>query len=289
MTVHFSRLFPYFGVVTAMDPDHLDIYNNINVLHEAFNKFIGQIDKKGYLLIKHGLKPDRLKVPANVYTYSLNDTSYFRADNIYLKNGKYHFDLRCKEFIIKDLSIEHPGMVNIENAVAASSVAALLGIDHQKIRHALGSFSGIQRRFDYQVKSKEIVYIDDYAHHPKEIEATLHSIRELYPDKKITGIFQPHLFSRTRDLAEGFAKSLSLLDRLILLDIYPARETAIEGVSSELIFKDVTIKDKMMCSKEQLLETLQQLKIEVLVTLGAGDIDKYVILIKHLLTNRIIK
>ena len=126
-------------------------------------------------------------------------------------------------------------------------------------------------------------------YHPKEIEATLHSVRELYPDKKITGIFQPHLFSRTRDLAEGFAKSLSLLDRLILLDIYPARENAIEGVSSELIYKNVVIKDKMMCSKEQLLETLQQLKIEVLVSLGAGDIDKYVILIKHLLTNRIIK
>jgi UDP-N-acetylmuramate--alanine ligase len=282
----FLRLFPYFGVVTAMDPDHLDIYNSINFLHEAFNMFIGQIDRKGYLLIKHGLKPDKLKVPSKVYTYSLNDTSDFRADKIHLKNGRYHFDLQCKEFTIQDLSIDHPGLVNVENAVAAASVAALLGIDHQKIRHALGSFSGIQRRFDYQIKTKDIVYIDDYAHHPKEIEATLHSVRELYPDKKITGIFQPHLFSRTRDLAEGFAKSLSLLDRLILLDIYPAREAAIEGVSSELIYRDVDIRDKIMCNKDQLLETLQHLKIEVLVTLGAGDIDKYVIPIKQLLKNK---
>ena len=176
---------------------------------------------------------------------------------------------------MKDLSLEHPGLVNVENATAAVAMALLLGLDPRLIRSALGNFSGILRRFDYHVRTGDLIYIDDYAHHPKEIEATLSSVRELYPEKKITGVFQPHLYTRTRDMADDFAKSLNQLDRLILLDIYPAREVPIPGVTSEMIYKEVRIADKIMCSKEDLLDILKRSRIEVLVTLGAGDIDKY--------------
>jgi UDP-N-acetylmuramate--alanine ligase len=279
----FLQLHPYAAIVTAMDPDHLDIYGTAELMQEAFNSFIGQIDREGFLIMKEGLPADSSKVPARTYTYSLRGKTHFRADNIRQKNRRYHFDLIGPGICLKDLSIEHPGLVNVENAVAATSMAVLLQLDHQQIRSAINTFSGIQRRFDYHIKTEQIVYIDDYAHHPKEIEATLKSVRELYPGKKITGIFQPHLFSRTRDFADGFAESLSLLDRLILLDIYPARELPIKGVTSEMIFRNVHIKEKMMCSKDQLIGILRKAEIEILVTMGAGDIDNYVKPIKQLL------
>jgi UDP-N-acetylmuramate--alanine ligase len=282
----FLQLHPFAAVVTAMDPDHLDIYGTIGSMQDAFNGFIGQIDRKGLLLIKTGLPVDSTKTPARTYTYSLSGNSDFHADNIRLENGRYHFNLIGPDILLKDISIEHPGLVNVENAVAAGSMAVLLQLDKQQIRLALDSFSGIQRRFDYHIKTDKIVYIDDYAHHPREIEATLKSVRELYPYRKITGIFQPHLYTRTRDFAAGFAESLSLLDRLILLDIYPARELPIEGVTSDIIFRDVHVKEKIMCSKEQLTDILRQADIEILITLGAGDIDKYVEPIKQLLLNR---
>ncbi len=271
----FLQLYPYAGLVTAMDPDHLDIYGDTGNLVEAFNQFIGQIDRKGLLLVKTGLPVDAEKLPSKVYTYSLNGPSDFSAGNIRLKNRKYHFDLIGPGIIVKDLSLEHPGLVNVENATAAVAMALLLGLDPRLIRSALGNFSGILRRFDYHVRTGDLIYIDDYAHHPKEIEATLSSVRELYPEKKITGVFQPHLYTRTRDMADDFAKSLNQLDRLILLDIYPAREVPIPGVTSEMIYKEVRIADKIMCSKEDLLDILKRSRIEVLVTLGAGDIDKY--------------
>jgi UDP-N-acetylmuramate--alanine ligase len=282
----FLQLHPFAAVVTAMDPDHLDIYGTIGSMQDAFNGFIGQIDRKGLLLRKDGLPVDSSKAPARTYTYSLSGNSDFRADNIRLENGRYRFNLIGPGILLKDISIEHPGLVNVENAVAAGSMAVLLQLDKQQIRLALDSFSGIQRRFDYHIKTDKIVYIDDYAHHPREIEATLKSVRELYPHRKITGIFQPHLYTRTRDFAAGFAESLSLLDRLILLDIYPARELPIEGVTSDIIFRDVHVKEKIMCSKEQLPDILRQADIEILITLGAGDIDKYVEPIKQLLLNR---
>lgn len=272
----FLQLFPFAGVVTAMDPDHLDIYGTAGNMVEAFNQFIGQIDRKGLLLMKKGLPVDRSKLPSQVYTYSLKDSSDFRADKIQLQNRKYHFNLIGPGILLKDLSIEHPGLLNVENAVAASALAVLLGLDHQQIRSALEKFSGIRRRFDYHIKTEKVVYIDDYAHHPQEIEATLLSLRELYPDKKITGIFQPHLYTRTRDFTDGFVKSLSLLDQLILLDIYPAREVPIPGVTSEMIFRGVSIREKIMCRKEDLLDVLRKSEIEVLITLGAGDIDTFV-------------
>jgi UDP-N-acetylmuramate--alanine ligase len=281
----FLQLHPYAAVITAMDPDHLDIYGHVDAMKDAFNQFIGQVDKEGLLIIKGGLAVNTSILPVRTYTYSLKDDTDFHADNIRLENRRYYFDLIGPGIKIKNLSLEHPGLVNVENAVAATAMAYLLKTDYQQIRQAIDTFSGIQRRFDYHVKTGKIVYIDDYAHHPKEIEATLKSLRELYPDKKITGVFQPHLYSRTRDLADGFAESLSLLDRLILLDIYPARELPIEGVTADMIFQKVRIKDKMMCSKEQLMEVLFKSNIEVLITLGAGDIDKFTLPI----TQRLLK
>jgi len=278
----FLQLYPHAAIVTSMDPDHLDIYGNAAAMRGAFNQFIAQINKKGILLMKKGLPVDRNSAPEHVYSYSLNEDADFRAKNIRLENGKYYFDLSGPGIVIRDISLIHPGMVNVENAVAASSIAALLGTGHNIIRKALESFSGIQRRFDYHINTNTKVYIDDYAHHPRELEATITSVRELYPGKKITGIFQPHLFSRTRDLADDFAKSLGLLDQLILLDIYPARELPIEGVNAGLIFNKVKLTDKIMCSSDQLLSRLRDMDIQVLITLGAGDIDTLVDPIKKM-------
>lgn len=283
----FLQLYPYAAVVTAMDADHLDIYGYIDLMHEAFNLFIGQIDRAGILLVKAGLRSIIANEPVNTYTYSLKDQSDFYAVNIQLSDGKYSFDLVGPHVRINRLTIEHPGLVNVENAVAASAMCVLLKVPEENIRNSLATFSGIQRRFDYQLKTKSIVYIDDYAHHPREIEATLNSIRELYPHKKITAVFQPHLYSRTRDFADDFAESLSLADRLILLDIYPARELPIEGVSSEMIFRKVSVKDKVLCRKEELLGVMESEQADVVVTLGAGDIDKLVMPIKELLQKRI--
>jgi len=260
-----------------MDPDHLDIYGNTEELHAAFNTFVSQTHADGILLMKKGVPVREKNMPAHVYTYSLNDNhTDFHAGNIRLEKSKYFFDLIGPGILIKNISLLHPGLVNVENAVAATAVAALLGMTPDLIRTTMESFEGIRRRFEYHVNTAHMVYIDDYAHHPKELEATILSVRELYPGKKITGVFQPHLYSRTRDFADGFAKSLSLLDQLVLLDIYPAREVPIEGVNAAMIFDKVKIKEKYMCSKDGLMDMLQELRVEVLITLGAGDIDKMV-------------
>lgn len=272
----FLRLFPAAAVVTAMDPDHLDIYGEVSEMEEAFNQFIGQIDRDGILLMKHGLPVNRERLPARMFTYDMKGKADFHPVNIRLIDRQYHFDLKGPDIEIRNITLIHPGLVNVENAAAACAIASLLGLEPERIKLAMESFSGIQRRFEYHIKSDRLVVIDDYAHHPKEIEATLTSLRELYPDKKLTGIFQPHLYTRTRDLAAEFAESLGLLDMLILLDIYPARELPIEGVTSALIFDRVKLNRKIMCSKENLMEELRKQHVEVLITLGAGDIDKWV-------------
>ena len=279
----FLRLFPWAAVLTAMDPDHLDIYGNVHEMHAAFNQFVAQINSDGILLMKYGLPLLKSVMPGRVYTYSLQGTSDFHAENIRLHKRKYHFDLIGPDLKIQDISLIHPGMVNVENAVAACSLASLSGLKPEKIRLAMADFTGIQRRFEYQIISGHRIFIDDYAHHPREIEATILSLRDLYPGKKLTGIFQPHLFTRTRDFAEGFAESLSLLDELILLDIYPARELPVQGVTAEMIFSKVSLSNKIWCSKEALLDELKKRDPEILITLGAGDIDKLVEPIKKLL------
>jgi len=272
----FLRLFPHAAIITAMDPDHLDIYGDYAEMESAFSRFAEQINKEGILLMKNGLPVRPSVMPHNTSTYSLHGPGDFYATNISLHNRKYHFDLIGPEVIVHDISLIHPGMVNVENAVAACALCTLLGLDKERIRNAMENFSGIRRRFEYRILTDSMVFIDDYAHHPKEIEATLLSLRELYPGRKLTGIFQPHLYTRTRDFAEGFAESLGLLDELILLDIYPAREMPIEGVNSEMILRKVKLKEKMICSRGQLLDKLQDRIPEVLITLGAGDIDKLV-------------
>ncbi len=283
----FLQLSPWAAVVTAMDPDHLDIYGNVGDMKAAYNQFISKVSTEGILLYKHGLPLKPSVLPGRVYTYSLRDEGDFHAQNVLLRNRQYHFDLIGPGSGIRDLSLLHPGMVNVENAVAACSLAVLSGLDPEGIRTAMAGFTGIQRRFEYHINSEKLVFIDDYAHHPREIEATLLSLRELYPDKKLTGIFQPHLYSRTRDLADSFAESLDLLDDLILLDIYPARELPVPGVSSELIYNKVKHARKTMCSKEGLLHELRKRKPEVLITMGAGDIDRLVEPIKDQLLKRV--
>ncbi len=285
----FLHLYPSQAVVTYVDADHLDIYGSIEAIVDSFNQFVANMKDGAQLVIKKGveLKIDRNRL--NVYTYSLrDDQADFYARDITIRDGLYHFDIMTPTGIVEKIKLGVPGIMNVENTIAAFSMAYLAGINLDDIKKAIASFLGVRRRFDYQVRSSNIIYIDDYAHHPKEIAACLRSLKELYGDKKITGIFQPHLFSRTKDFAKEFAESLSMLDSLILLDIYPARELPLEGVTSKLIFDSVTIKDKIMCSLQDLLNILEtKSEIEVLVTMGAGNIDSMVDPIKKLLTKRL--
>ncbi|MFA8435595.1 MAG: UDP-N-acetylmuramate--L-alanine ligase [Marinifilaceae bacterium] len=276
----FLQLHPHVAVVTSMDADHLDIYGDKGELEKTFFQYIDQIRPEGKLVYKKGL-PIQVE-NRETYTYALEDDADFSAMNLRLEEGFYLFDLHSPMGVLADLKLSYPGKINVENAVAASAVALLCGVEESELRNALSGFKGVWRRFDYQVRSENLVYIDDYAHHPSELAATISSVRELYPNRKITGIFQPHLYTRTRDFVDGFAESLDLLDEVILLDIYPARELPIEGVSSNIIKNRLT-KPSQLCSKEELLEILREKDLEVLLTLGAGDIDKLVPPIKKLL------
>ncbi|WP_372752010.1 UDP-N-acetylmuramate--L-alanine ligase [Labilibaculum sp.] len=280
----FLQLHPMVAVVTSMDADHLDIYGDKGELEKSFQSFVDQIKKEGILIRKKGLE---LRHNSNKsFTYSLAEKADYYAENLKLIEGFYQFDLVHPQGIIKDLLFSYPGKINVENAIAASAVALVCGVEEQELKKALSTFKGVRRRFDYQIRNEKMVFIDDYAHHPKELWESISSVKELYPNKKITGIFQPHLYSRTRDFADEFAHSLNLLDEVILLDIYPAREASIEGVSSDLIFKNLTNPSKL-CQKEDLLHLLEEKEFEVLLTLGAGDIDKLVQPIKNLISKRL--
>jgi UDP-N-acetylmuramate--alanine ligase len=278
----FLHLYPRAAVITAMDADHLDIYGNLKELHRSFAQFASQISPEGFLVIKKGLPLERQTTPCRKITYSLDEEAGYFASAIRMKNAAYTFDIHTPVGTIPSVSLNHPGLVNIENAIAATAVAHQLGCDEKVIRESLATFSGSQRRFDYVVKEDNFVFIDDYAHHPREIEATVNSVRALYPGKRITGVFQPHLYSRTKDFAAEFGRSLSLLDELILLEIYPAREEPIEGVTAETILRHVSIADKRICSKKDLVDLLKQKIPEVLITMGAGDIDRLVEPIKNM-------
>jgi UDP-N-acetylmuramate--alanine ligase len=278
----FLRLFPYFTVVTAIDADHLDIYGTRDELNSTFSQFVNQTKKDGKILAKKGLKLC-LKYDYDYYTYTLTSKADFYANNISLNRNTYRFDVVTPTIKIKNLTLNNTGIVNVENAVAATAVSHLIGIDQETIRNALGKFNGISRRFDYIIKTKDLVYIDDYAHHPRELEAVINSVRNLYPGLKVTGIFQPHLYSRTRDFADEFAESLNKLDELILLDIYPARELPIKNITSKIIYDKVRLKNKELCDKKDLLNRIKNRHFEVLMTLGAGDIDQLVEPIKKLL------
>ncbi|MFM7017073.1 MAG: UDP-N-acetylmuramate--L-alanine ligase [Bacteroidota bacterium] len=278
----FLQLFPDVAIITSMDPDHLDIYGNHAEMLHNYRLFAAQVKESGILIYKKGLSVGEVK--AKTATYSIEDDSAdYVGLNIRVENGFYHFDFKSKSHHLENLVLGLPGRHNVENAVAASAVALQRGVSEEALRNALKSFQGAQRRFDVQVRKDSCVYIDDYAHHPAELKAAILSAKELFPNKKITGVFQPHLFTRTRDFAEGFAQSLSLLDSLIMLDIYPARELPLPGITANTILDKVTIHDKILVEKSALLNEIKSQNPEVLITLGAGDIDQFVEPIKHLL------
>lgn len=283
----FHWLTPYATVVTATDSDHLDIYGTHEAYLESFRKYTSLIRPDGFLVIKKGLDliPD-VQPGVTVYTYSATDGD-FHAENIRIGNGEIFFDYISPLGNIKDIQLGVPVYVNIENGVAAMALAQLCGVTGEEIKAAMPEFAGVDRRFDFKIKNDHIVFLSDYAHHPAEIRQSVSSIRTLYPERKITAIFQPHLYTRTRDFYKDFADSLSLLDEVILLDIYPAREKPIPGVTSQLIYDNLRPEiEKTMCSKEELLDVLKTRKTEVLITLGAGDIDNYVPQIYEMLKDK---
>ena len=283
----FHWLTPYATVITATDSDHLDIYGTHEAYLESFRKYTSLIRPDGYLIIKKGidLQPD-VKEGVTVYTYSDKEGD-FHAENIRIGNGEIFFDFISPLGNIKDVQLGVPVYVNIENGIAAMALAQIGGATAEEIKAAMPQFKGVDRRFDFKLKNDHIVFLSDYAHHPAEIKQSVSSLRMLYPDKKLTAIFQPHLYTRTRDFYKDFADSLSLLDEVILLDIYPARELPIEGVTSKLIYDNLRPGiEKTMCHKEDLIELLKTKNIEVLITLGAGDVDNYVTPIYELLKDR---
>jgi UDP-N-acetylmuramate--alanine ligase len=276
------------AVITSADPDHLDIYGTPEAYRESFEIFTSLIRPGGALIMKYGINvTPRLQSGVKFYTYSASDErADFHAKNIRIGNGEIRFDFTGPAIEITDIQLGVPIKVNIENGVAAIALAWLNGVTPDEIRQAMKTFAGVERRFDFILKKDNIVLIDDYAHHPEELRNSILSVKELYAGRKVTGIFQPHLYSRTRDFAADFAASLSLLDELILLDIYPAREAPIPGVTSRLIFDRVTIPHKTLCTKEQLPELIAAGTYDIVLTLGAGDIDGLVEPIKKILEKK---
>jgi len=282
----FLRLFPQIAVVTSADADHLDIYGDHESVIKSFKEFISQINNGGSLIIHESilelLATEDSHVTKSIYSMSRGQ---FFASNITAVGGFFEFDLQGFGKV-EHVKLGVPGFHNIENAIAASIAAKLCGVDVTGIKKALESFKGVKRRFEYIIKTPKIVYVDDYAHHPTEIEAFLKSIKSLYPGRKLAVVFQPHLFSRTRDFAAGFSKSLSLADELFLMDIYPARELPIAGVDSDMLLKDITSAVKVRCNKADLMGKLEKTDAQVVVTVGAGDIDTFVEPIRIMLKNK---
>jgi len=284
----FMQLFPFATVITSIDADHLDIYGGFQQLKDSFSAFAGQNSKEGFLMIKKGVDIKLAKVKAKkTFSYSIKEKADYFADNISYTNGIYSFDISTPERKISDIHMNMHGLINVENALVAMAVTLYLGVSTEEIMTGISSFEGVKRRFDYQIRKNNLVFIDDYAHHPEEIKGLVTSIKKMYPGKKVLGIFQPHLFSRTRDFADDFAKSLDLLDEVILLPIYPARELPIDGVTSELILSKMTIPGKEVCNKKELLKILSEKEFEILLTIGAGDIDQLVKPMKEYLLNHI--
>jgi UDP-N-acetylmuramate--alanine ligase len=278
----FLYLFPDIAVISAIDPDHLDIYGTAGEVHQSFNEFAQNIKVNGKLITRKGLQicpnPETPRV-----TYAADEDSDITAVNLRTENGLQLFDLVTGGHQYRDIQLQIPGKHNVENALAAVAVCICIGVDIKQILEGISTFSGVRRRFDVRIQSPGMVYIDDYAHHPKELEAFISAVRLLYPGKKITGLFQPHLFSRTKDFAAGFAQSLDMLDEAWLLDIYPARELPVAGVTSQLIIKLMHQKNNKLLSRSEVLKMLEAERPEVFLTMGAGDIDLLVAPITHIL------
>lgn len=280
----FHWLTPYMAVITAADPDHLDIYGTAEAYRESFEKFTSLIRPRGVLLMKKGIAlTPRLQPGVKLYTYSATEGGDFYAEHIRIGGGEILFDFVGPGIRVEDVSLGVPVKVNVENGVAAMALAWMNGVTAEEMKAAMASFAGPRRRFDFHLKKPNVVLIDDYAHHPAELKASILSVKELFAGRRVTGIFQPHLYTRTRDFAADFAASLSLLDELILLDIYPAREEPIPGVSSELIFEKVKIADKQLCRKAQLLDVVAAGNYDVVLMVGAGDIERLVEPVKEII------
>jgi UDP-N-acetylmuramate--alanine ligase len=272
----FHWLNPYATIITSTDADHLDIYGTEEAYLESFNHYTSLIQPGGSLVIREGIRlQPRLQEGVRLYTYS-SESGDFHAENIRIGGGEIVFDYVSPLGNISDVQLGVPVAINIENGIAAMALAQLSGVSNEEIKTGMASFRGVDRRFDFKIKTDKVVYLSDYAHHPEEIKQSILSMRALYGDKKLTGIFQPHLYTRTRDFYQEFAESLSLLDEVILTDIYPARELPIEGVSSQLIYDNLRPGiDKILCTKKEVIDILKEKEIEVLMTLGAGDIENY--------------
>ena len=318
----FLQLHPHYAVITATDPDHLDIYGDHAHMLEAYLQFANQVDPDGRLFLKDGVfttsdgepfvefgshhhhdhdhgdhdhdhddhdghQQAALLPPVATYTARGIEADYY-AINVRTYNGNIFFDLRTPNGVFYDIELDGTALFNVENAVAAAAVALECGLDQYQLRSGLKSFAGVRRRFDFRIREKDLVYIDDYAHHPREIASTLESIRYLYPGKRVVGIFQPHLYSRTRDLADDFAAVLSTLDELIMMPIYPARERPILGVTSSMVLRKVDSMSKYLCTPDQVLELVPALCPDVVVTLGAGDIDRLVPRLEQVLREQVL-
>lgn len=283
----FHWLTPYATVITSTDADHLDIYGTEEAYLESFSHYTSLIQSGGTLIMREGISlHPRLQEGVKCYTYS-TESGDFHAENIRIGGGEIIFDYVSPLGNIQNVQLGVPVAINIENGIAAMALAQLSGATNEEIKAGMASFRGVDRRFDFKIKTDKIVYLSDYAHHPEEIKQSILSMRALYEGKKMTGIFQPHLYTRTRDFYQEFADSLSLLDEVILTDIYPARELPIEGVSSQLIYDNLRPGiEKTLCKKEEILEILKGKEIEVLITLGAGDIENYAASICEILDER---
>ncbi|MBK7384900.1 MAG: UDP-N-acetylmuramate--L-alanine ligase [Flavobacteriales bacterium] len=280
----FLQLHPVQAIVTAMDPDHLDIYGTAEAMVEAYRQFAGQCT--GPILV-HGRVASYFTGHPNMVTYAMEGMNEPRAENVRVAGGQYHFDLLSEGQVLRDLQLGMPGRHNVENAIAASTVALRLGVKPQALRAALASFAGVHRRFEVHINEPGTVLIDDYAHHPKELDACIGSVRELFPGRRITGVFQPHLFTRTRDLVEDFGQSLSKLDELMLLPIYPAREEPIPGITSDWLMERVPMEHKRVVAREALVDAIASADTDVVLTVGAGDIDQLVAPMARVLNQRL--
>lgn len=283
----FLKLRPDIAVLTAMDPDHLDIYGTAEEMEAAFIQYTANIKAGGTLLVKHGLQRANDLKGDTIISYSLqNDAADIYGTNIVQKDGGYIFDIVTKGWTIEGLHLPIGGMHNVENAIAAVAVTQLMKVDATRVKAALSSFKGIKRRFEYIVKDDSVVYIDDYAHHPEELAALISSAKRLFPKRKCVVAFQPHLYSRTRDFADGFAHSLDIADEVLLLDIYPARELPMEGVSTQMIADRMGNPNHTILSKEGLIKYVESAPLDLFITAGAGDIDKLVAPIKEILEKK---
>lgn len=285
----FLQLHPDIAIVTAADADHLDIYGTHECLRQAFTQFVRQIKPGGALIIKEGVDIEIDNSEITVYRYSATGDTDFHAENLRLgEDGRYTFDMACPNGRIDDCRLGVVGRINVENAVAAIAMCHIAGIEETGLKQALSSFSGVKRRFECYINTPQLVYIDDYAHHPEELRAAITSIKEIFPHRKLTVIFQPHLYTRTRDFYRQFAEVLSLADEVILIPIYPAREEPIEGITSRTIANLVTV-PKRIITKERIAQEIEQSAVDVVVTFGAGDIDAYCNAIAAGLHNKIDK